>query len=75
MFCGVISTYCTPCDARAASICVNSAPRATYNHPHRHLAVHRVHKHVELVQAPDRAADRLPERKQQANGRKRLFSA
>ena len=76
MFCGVMSTYCTPSDARAASICFVSFLRAcTYDHAHRYLAVYCVHKHIEFVEAPDGASNRLPKREEQADGRERLFAA
>lgn len=70
MFCGVISTYCTPKEARAASICKRKRNQAgyrqhpvvaiTYHHSHRDLSIDRIHKNIELIQAPDRAAYRFP---------------
>lgn len=41
----------------------------SHHHLHGDLAVHRIHEHIKLVQAPNGTADSFPKREQQANCR------
>ena len=84
MLCGVMSMYCFPSLEFAVSICAHRQlpiltgmreQRGTHNHLRRNSPINHIHKHIKLIQTPNRTPNTLPHSQQQTNSRKTLLSS